>query len=186
MKDTGWTRTVSVAAGILLTVSACSSGRNKPTPENFKAALNSYFTNRSECLFPSAPQFPYEVSPSPTAKAEQKRMDALMAAALVKRKADESIHVYIYSLTPAGERATSRFCYGHRQVTSIDNFTPPEKINNFLQTKVDYHYTVTEVPVWAKTKEIEDAFPDLKKALAGTATGQTTLANAGAGWQVPE
>jgi len=51
---------------------------------------------------------------------------------------------------------------------------------------VDYHYTVTEVPVWAKTKEIEDAFPDLKKALAGTATGQTTLANAGAGWQVPE
>ncbi len=177
---------VAVATGTLLLLGGCSSTQNKPTPENFKSALNTYFANRSECLFPSAPQFPYEVSPSASAKADQKRMDALMNAELVKRKADESIHVYIYSLTPAGERATPRFCYGHREVTSIDNFTPPEKVNGFLQTKVDYHYTVTEVAVWARTKEVQNAFPDLAKAIQGNATGQITMANAGAGWQVPE
>lgn len=186
MKDTNRARTIVVIAIGAMVISGCSSSKTKATPENFHAALDSYFANRYECLFASAPHFPYEVSPSPNAKAEQKRMDALMDAALVKREADKSIHVYIYSLTPAGERATSRFCYGHRQITSIDSFTPPAKTNGFLETQVSYHYTVTEVPVWAKTKEVQDAFPDLAKALAGTATGQTTLANAGAGWQVPE
>jgi hypothetical protein len=186
MKDTKWARTVVVAALIVTLIGGCSSSKTKATPENFQAALNAYFANRSECLFPSAPHFPYEVSPAPNAKTEQKRMDALMKAALVKREADKSINVYIYSLTPAGERATSRFCYGHRQITSIDSFTPPAKTNDFMETQVNYHYTVIEVPVWAKTKEVQDAFPDLAKALAGAATGKTTLANAGAGWQVPE
>jgi hypothetical protein len=186
MKKTGPAWLFLVAGMTAMVVSGCSGSKNKATAENFQAALNTYFANRSQCLFPIALHFPYEVDPSTSPKVEQARMDALMHAALLKREADKSIHVYIYSLTPAGERATSSFCYGHRQITSIDHFTPPAKANGFLETQVSYHYTVTEVPVWAKTKEIQDAFPELEKALAGNATGKTTLANAGAGWQVPE
>lgn len=166
-------------------VTGCSSSKLQPTKENFQAALNTYYATRGECLFPNALSFPFEVSPGADAKGDKMRMDALMNAALVKREADKSINVYVYSLTPAGERAGARFCFGHRQITSIDSFTPPAKANGFLETQVSYHFSMTEVPVWAKTEEMQAAFPDLAKALSGNATGQTTLANAGVGWQVP-
>lgn len=173
-----------IAIGLIL-LAGCSSSKTKPTNENFINGLNAYYANHNDCLFPSALRFPYEVSPGPNAAEDKKKMDALLSAALVKREEDKSIHVSVYSLTPAGTRAGSRFCYGHRQVTSIDSSTPPVKENGLLKTQVAFHYSMTEVPVWAKTDEMQKAFPDLAKALSGQATDHATLANAGVGWQVP-
>ena len=118
---------------------------------------------------------------------DKQRMDAMMKAGLLKEPTeDKSIHVEVYDLTAAGERAAGNFCYGHREITSIDNFTPPTKAaNGMLQSQVAYHYKMMDVPVWAKTDDMLKAFPEMAKALAGDATGQNTLANAGVGWQVP-
>lgn len=174
-----------VVSGIVLLAAGCSS-KTKPTNENFIAGLNTFYASHDDCLFPSALRFPYEVSPGPDAKDDKKRMDALLNAELVKREQDKSIDVNIYSLTAAGTRAGGRFCYGHRQVTSIDGSTPPEKqANGLLETKVTYHYTMMDVPVWAKTTDMQKAFPALATALSGEATGTATLANAGVGWQIP-
>lgn len=171
-------------SSVVLWMAGCSS-KMKPTNENFMAGLNTYYANHDDCLFQSALRFPYEVSPGPDAKADKERMDALLKAALVKREEEQSIHVDIYTLTAAGMRAGGRFCYGHRQVTSIDSFTPPAKSGSFLETQVMYRYTMIDVPVWAKTPEVQKAFPALETALSGAATGQAALANAGVGWQVP-
>ncbi|HEY7405795.1 MAG TPA: hypothetical protein VIB39_19880 [Candidatus Angelobacter sp.] len=185
MKGTTRTRTSFMLAGFVLLAAGCSS-KTKPTEQNFMAGLNAYYATHNECLFSSALRFPYEVSPGPNAKQDKQRMDALMNAGLMKRTEDKSIHVDVYALTAAGERAGGRFCYGHRQITSIDSFTPPEKAaNGFLQSHVTYHYKMMEVPVWVKTDEMMKAFPDMAKALSGEATGENTLANAGVGWQVP-
>jgi hypothetical protein len=184
MKSKTQMRMSFVISSVVLLVAGCSS-KTKPTNENFIAGLNAYYASHDDCLFPNALRFPYEVSPGPDAKDDKKRMDALLNAQLVTREEDRSINVNIYSLTAAGTRAGSRFCYGHRHVTSIDSSTPPEKVNGLLETKVTYHYTMMDVPVWAKTAEMQKAFPALAKALSGEATGQATLANAGVGWQVP-
>jgi|SRR5579885_768149 hypothetical protein len=186
MKDNIQARISLILGTLIFLTAGCSSSKTKPTPENFTAGLNAYYANHNECLFSSALRFPYEVSPGPTAKQDKQRMDALMDAGLMKRTEDRTIHVDVYALTPAGERAGSRFCYGHRQITSIDSFTPPQKnASGFLESHVTYHYKMMEVPVWAKTDEVMKAFPEMTKALSGEATGEATLANAGAGWQVP-
>ena len=54
-------------------------------------------------------------------------MDALTHAGLLEKQSAAAIHVERYTLTPAGEREKGRFCYGHRQVTSVDEFTPAVK-----------------------------------------------------------
>jgi diadenosine tetraphosphatase ApaH/serine/threonine PP2A family protein phosphatase len=151
------------------------------------AGLNTYYANHNDCLYSSALRFPYEVSPGPNAKQDKQRMDALMHAGLTKEPTeDRSIHVEVYALTAAGERAAGRFCYGHREITSIDSSTPPVKnANGLLEAHVTYHYKMMDVPVWAKTDEMLKAFPEMAKALSGDATGEATLANAGVGWQVP-
>ena len=57
-------RTASAfALGLILT--GCSDFK-KPTPKNFTGALNTYFSNHDDCLFPSALRFPYEASTTGT------------------------------------------------------------------------------------------------------------------------
>lgn len=185
MKGTILTQTSIFLAGMALFAAGCSSKATKPTDENFMKGLNAYYANHNDCLFPNALSFPYEVSPGPHAKVDKQRMDALTDAGLMKRTNDISVQINFYTLTAIGQRAAGRFCYGHRHITSIDSFTPPEKVNGMLQTHVTYHYKMMEVPVWARTDQMLKAFPDMANALSGNATGESTLANAGVGWQVP-
>jgi hypothetical protein len=169
----------------LLTLAAGCSSANKPTNENFTNTLNAWYQDHNDCLFPQGHTFPYEVAPGPTAKEEKAQMDSLTDAGLLTRLEDRDMHVSRYSLNLAGNRFAPRFCYGHRQVTSIESFTPPAPRNGFTETTVTYHYTMMDVPVWAGTDQVKAAFPPLAKSLSASPTDQAVLATVGAGWQVP-
>jgi hypothetical protein len=173
------------AACLLLAACGCSSA-NKPTEANFMAALNDFYQNHNDCLFPQGHAFPYEVAPGTTAKQDEKQLDALTDAGMMTRLKDLQMHVERYTLNAAGNRYGPRFCYGHREVTSIVGFTPPGPHDGFTETKVTYRYTMHEVPVWAKSEQVQAAFPDLAQSLGSAPTGHMTLASAGAGWHVPE
>ena len=184
------TRTMRMTAGVgLAAVMVLAGGcntQNKPTPENFTKTLNAWFQDRSDCLFPQGHAWPYEVAPSPTAKEDKKEMDALTDAGLLTRLEDRSMNVERYSLNGlAGQRFAPRFCYGHREVTGIVNFTPPGPKDGFTETTVTYQYVMREVPVWANTDGVKAAFPQLAKSMGSAPTDQITLATVGAGWQVP-
>jgi hypothetical protein len=175
-----------IAAVCAVVLSAGCATDTKPTNAKLEKALNAYFEGHNECLFPSAMRFPYEVSPGSDAKAEKKRLDAMTGAGLLTRQAEMAIKVDRYTLTPLGERVKGRFCYGHRQVTSVDGFTPPVKQGGFLQTTVNYHSKMVDVPVWVQTDDMRAAFPEMAKAISEPQPGQVTMENAGAGWQVPQ
>lgn len=178
---------VFVVSGFwLFAACGCSNSANQPTEKNFVQALNTYYQDRNECLFPQGLEFPYEVAPGPNAKQSKQQMDSLMDAGMFTRLEDRDLHVDSYSLTPIGKRYAPRFCFGHRVVASVVSFTPPGPRNGFTETTVTYRYSMEDVPVWARTDKIEAAFPQLKKALSDDATDQQTLATAGAGWQVPQ
>jgi hypothetical protein len=179
------TKTWALAGFAFLLIAGCGTD-TKPTNEKLEKGLNAYLETHNECLFPMPVKFPYEVSPGTDAKEEAKQMDALTHAGLLEKQSAAAIHVARYTQTPAGERAKARFCYGHREVTSVDGFTAPVKQNGFLQTTVNYHATMMEVPVWAKTDEMRAAFPQMAAAISGPQPGQITMENAGAGWQVPQ
>jgi hypothetical protein len=165
----------------LAVASGCNSGKSAPTPANFIQTLNTSFLTRSECLFPQAPRFPYETSDP----AETKQFDALVKATLLTVAQESAIHVSRYTPTTTGARYAPRFCYGHRNVTAIDAFTPPAPANGFPETRVTYRYTIEDVPIWAKTPAVEAAFPQMAHAISSESTDQAILAQTVAGWTVP-
>jgi len=175
----------STAAILLLLVTGCQS-KTKPTPANFIQALNTNFLTHTECLFSAdPPRFPLEISDT-SDRAKAKQFDALASAQLLTVSKELSIQVARYTPTPAGTEYAPKFCYGHRNVTAIDSFTPPAQANGFPETQVTYRYTLEDVPVWAKTPQVQAAFPEMAKATNGESTGHATLAGTLAGWQVPD
>lgn len=166
----------------LLVASAGCHSKTAATPQNFITGLNAHFVDHPECIFPTAPTFPYETSDM----AEIKQMNTLVTNQLLTASSERSIHASRYTPTAAGARVAPHFCYGHRVITSIDSFTPPAQANGFPETHVVYHYTLEDVPVWAKSQDVRDAYPALAHATSGTATDKATLASTMAGWQVPD
>ena len=176
---TGWIGGVIIAAA--LSLCACHS-KSSPTPENFITGLNAHFADHPDCLLPDAPRFPYET----TDPERTKQLNALVTAQLLKVSVEHDIHASRYVTTPAGDRLAPRFCYGHRVVTAIDSFTPPAPRNGFTETDVVYTYHIEEVPVWAQSQAVKDAFPKMAKQTSGDSTDKATLAGTITGWQVPE
>jgi len=177
------------AACVLLLLAAGCQSKTAATKENFTAALNTYYASHDDCLFPGGLRFPYEVSSkggTTDGPVTAKQLDALTAAGMLEKSDDKELHVNRYTLSVAGARATARFCYGHRVLTSIDSSTEPVKVNGFPETQVEYHYTLMDVPMWAKAESIQSVFPELGKAVKGEGQGKARLSQTMAGWQVPE
>jgi len=166
---------------VVLGTAGCTGGKAAPTTANFTEALNKYFLDHTDCLLTDV-RFPFETSD----REKTKQMDSLIKAHLLEKSEEMSIHASRYTVTTSGTRFAPRFCYGHREITSIDSFTPPAVANGFNETTVTYHYAMKEIPVWAKTPEVQAAFPDMALATSGQASGKATLAQTPAGWQVPE
>jgi hypothetical protein len=166
---------------VLALSSGCNTGKSAPTPANFTQAINNHFLDHTDCLF-SDTRFPFET----TDPEKTKQMDSLVNAHLLDRTVESSIHVSRYTVTTAATRFAPRFCYGHREVTSIDSFTPIAVNDGFKETTVTYSYTMKEVPVWALSHDIQAAFPEMARATSSQVTAKATLAQTPVGWQIPE
>ena len=104
----------------------------------------------------------------------------------MKRQEAKAIGVNRYILTPAGERAGGRFCYGRREVTAVPSFTPPQTVNGQQTTTVTYHYVLRDLPVWADTAAMKDAFPALAKATSASPTDTARLQLTINGWEMAD
>jgi DNA-binding PadR family transcriptional regulator len=175
-------------AGLLaLALLAACNTATKPTDKNFIKALNTYFADHNECLYRQGIRFPYELTASDTsATPNVRQLDALVKAGLLTREQEKELKVKRYALTPTGEKATTRFCYGHRDVTTVDSFASAGVVDGRSAEQVTYHYKMMDVPVWASAPEVEKAFPAMAEALSGQAQDKTTLELTMAGWQVPD
>ncbi len=150
------------------------------------AGLNAYYSGRDECLFTDTLRFPYETSRSDESPSGAKGMDALTASDLMKRQEAKLIGVNRYILTPAGERAGGRFCYGHRQITAVPSFTPPVTEGNMLTTTVTYRYAMRDLPMWAKTDAMRAAFPALAQSTSPDAQSTTKMVLTANGWKLAD
>jgi len=159
----------------------CNS-KTKATPENFTKAINAYYLDRKECLFPNM-RFPYATSdPEMT-----KQMNSLVRSHFLESSYESAVKTTRYRVSTTGERYAPRFCYGHREVTTIDHFTEPQKgPSGFPESTIDYHYELRDVPVWAQSSDIADSFPKMAQVTKNGGTEKITLAQTLSGWQVPE
>jgi hypothetical protein len=174
-----------VFLGITTFLAGCSSFK-QPNEKNFMNALNAYYSHHDECLFTDTLKFPYETAIKDQSGAGSKGMDALTDSLLMKRQEAKQIGVNRYTLTPAGERVGGRFCYGHREVLAVPNFTPPTTVNGHQITTVTYQYRLGDLPVWANTDAMRAAFPVLAKATSSDPQDTAKLELTINGWEIAD
>jgi hypothetical protein len=189
---------LALSAGILLGV-GCNKTDNSNL--NYRMALNHYYAQHPSCLWTEPKKFPVQAATSDDAKTEG--YDALTDAGLLARSTAEkkvfivaSKQVNNYDLSGNGRTAWTpdpsqpgygNFCYGRRDVTSIDSSVPANSPSTGEKTvRVNYHYNIGGVPAWAESQEMKTAFPALNTVLSGSQADQATLVMNGNAWEVAE
>ncbi len=172
----------------------CNNGTN--TDAAYKAAINDHFKAFPACIWHEPKKFPVQAATSDDAKTEG--YDALTQEGLLTRTTAEkkiliiSKQVNNYDLSDSGRTSwtpdTSQpgygnFCYGNREVTSIDNSTPGTNGSGAKTVAVTYHYKIANVAGWANSQEIKTAYPNLAAALNSTASDTATLVMTGDRWE---
>jgi hypothetical protein len=186
--------TTIVCIGTIALAAGCR--KNAVDPSAFKSALNAYYSTKPTCVWANSVKFPAQADTNN--EDQTKGFDALTDAGLLVRTPAEkkrfligSKQVNDYDLSDKGRSTWTadpsqpgygNFCFGHREVTSIDNFTPPD--SDATQYTVNYHDAVTSVADWAGTAEMKTAFPKVADATSGQQAATATLVKSSSGWQV--
>ena len=177
---------------------ALASGCKKQIDQaEFKSAINNSFTGRHECVWPGPIKLPAQAD---TSKDEKTRdYDALTDAGLLIRRSEEkkrflvgSKQVNDYDLSDKGHTAWTpdpnqpgygNFCFGHFNVTAIDNYIPNDP-SNPTQYTVNYRYEVEGIPAWANTPESMRAFPKIAADTSIQTATATLVRGTNGGWAV--
>ncbi|HEY0786660.1 MAG TPA: hypothetical protein VGD62_12380 [Acidobacteriaceae bacterium] len=184
--------------GMALVMAAGCSGKKDATKDNFKKAIASYYNAHPECVWSSPVKFPVEADPN---KGDQTAgYDALTDAGLLTRTSAQkkvfifgSKQVNDYDLSDKGRSVWSpdssqpgygNFCYGHREVTGVDNFVANGEKHGESVANADYHYTVSGISSWADSTEMKTAFPTIQAQESGPKVDKATLVLTDDGWQV--
>jgi hypothetical protein len=188
-----WTLTALGIFAMLTT--GCS--RTDNTDLNYKAAINEHFKAFPACIWSQAKKFPVQAATSDDSKTEG--YDALTQEGLLTRTTAEkkvliiaSKQVNNYDLSEKGRTSWTpdssqpgygNFCYGNREVTSIDNSTPGTNGAGAKTVAVAYHYKITSVAVWANSQEMKTAYPSIDSALGSNPSDTATLVMTGDHWE---
>src|ERR1700756_4403447 len=188
-------RAVLICAATLL-FAGCNKQDNSKM--NYQSAINDYYKAHPACIWQDTKKFPVQAATSDDAKTEG--YDALTDAGLLTRTTGEkkvfivaSKQVNNYDVSDKGRGAWTQdptqpgyanFCYGHRDVTSIDNVTTGADSSGNKTAQVSYHYKISDTATWANTQEMKSAFPDLAAALSGPQAANASLTMTGDHWQL--
>jgi hypothetical protein len=189
-------RVLALAVCGVIVVAGCRK-TNTVDKSAFKSAINDYLGAHQECVWSDPIKFPAQAD---TSKDDQTReFDALTDAGLLVRQSAEkkrfligSKQVNDYDLSDKGRSTWTadqtqpgygNFCFGHREVTMIDSFTPADS-PDATQYSVNYHYDVATVPAWASTPEMKTAFPKIANDISGQQVAMANLVKSSNGWQV--
>ena len=177
------TATYALGAALLL---AAGCKKTTDNNSNYKSAINNYLATNQSCLWPSSQKFPDQVN---TDSDKTAAYDALYNQGLLVRTTAEkkkllglvSKQVTDFDLSDKGrsswtasqaDPSTGNFCYGHREVSSIDSATATGDQPG-ATASVAYHYTFSSVPDWAKDGGVQNSFPNVQHNLAGGAATAT-------------
>jgi len=182
-------------SAVIVLAAGCHS--NTVDKAFFKSAINNYLGAHPECVWNDPIKLPAQADTSNDMQTWG--YDALTDAGLLVRTSAEkkrfllgSKQVNNYDLSAKGRSTWTadsshpgygNFCFGHREVTTVDSFTPPDTAS-VTQYTVNYHYDVAGVPSWASSAEMKTAFSKLAADTSGQQTATATLVKSSDGWQV--
>jgi hypothetical protein len=172
----------AMAGALVLLGSGCGDKREM-SKSNFAHVLNEDYAANADCLFTRPLPYPFEMQAGDKLMADvHTKLDALTAAGLLTRSSQNGTLRYELTLTGQQVPGNGRFCYGKREVTSVDSYTPPTEFHGNRFTKVEYHFVEKGRPDWAKVQAIQAAFPAVAKAVADEPVDNATLVLTDDGW----
>lgn len=170
---------------------------NSVNQNAFRSAINDYLSSHQECVWGDPVKLPAQATTSD--EEQTKGYDALTDAGLLTRTSAEkkrfligSKQVNDYDLSQQGRSVWTadptqpgfgNFCFGHREVTTVDGFTPADDADANRYT-VNFHYDVAGVPGWASSAEMKTAFPKIAADMSGQQAATAVLVKSDKGWQV--
>jgi hypothetical protein len=185
----------ALIVGLLtLGIAGCNTGGS--TDLNYKTAINDHFKAFPACIWSETKKFPVQAATSDDAKTEG--YDALTQEGLLTRTTAEKKVIIIskqvnnYDLSDKGRTSWTpdssqpgygNFCYGNREVTSIDNSTLGTNGAGAKTVDVTYHYKLANVPSWATSQEMSTAYPSMASALGSNPSDRATLVMTGEHWE---
>lgn len=192
------TRTkIGVLALTLFTLMVAGCNKADNSDLNYKAAINDHFKAFPACIWSQPKKFPVQAATSDDAKTEG--YDALTQEGLLTRTTAEkkvliiaSKQVNNYDLSDKGRTSWTpdssqpgygNFCYGTREVTSIDNSTLGTNGSGAKTVTVAYHYKIANVASWASSQEMKTAYPSIDTALSSNPSDTATLVMTGDHWE---
>jgi hypothetical protein len=190
------TKSCFLALGILAMLSTgCNTGSN--TDLSYKTAINDHFKAFPTCIWSEAKKFPVQAATSDDSKTEG--YDALTQEGLLNRTTAEkkvliiaSKQVNNYDLSEKGRTSWTpdssqpgygNFCYGNREVTSIDNSTLGTNGAGAKTVDVVYHYHIGNVAGWANSAAMKTAYPSISTALDSNPSDRGRLVMTGDRWE---
>jgi hypothetical protein len=190
------TRNFVIASALLALITVgCNKGDNNDL--NYRTAINDHFKAFPACLWSTPKKFPVQAATSDDAKTEG--YDALTQEGLLTRTTAEkkvfivaSKQVNNYDLSDKGRTTWTpdttqpgygNFCYGNREVTSIDNATPGTNGSGAKTVTVNYHYKIANVAGWANSPEMKTAYPQIAETLGSNPADTATLVMTGDRWE---
>ena len=172
----------AIAGALVLLGSGCGDKREM-SKQNFAHVLNEDYSANADCLFTKSLPYPFEMQASDKLLGDvHTKLEALTAAGLLTRTDHDGNLRYELTLTGQQVPGNGRFCYGKRQVTSVDNYSTPTEFHGNRFTKVDYHFIEKGRPDWAKVQAIQTAFPAVAKVVVDQPVDQATLVLTEDGW----
>src|SRR5580700_5099083 len=157
MSSTGMHKYAIVLAVLALATVGCNNGSN--TDLSYKTAINEHFKAFPVCIWSQPKKFPVQAATADDSKTEG--YDALTQEGLLTRSTAEkkvfivaSKQVNNYDLSDKGRTSWTadssqpgygNFCYGNREVTSIDNSTPGTNGAGAKTVEIAYRYKIANV-----------------------------------------
>jgi hypothetical protein len=172
----------------------CNNGTNNDL--NYRTAINDHFKAFPSCIWSQSKKFPVQAATSDDAKTEG--YDALTQEGLLTRTTAEKKIIIIskqvnnYDLSDKGRSSWTadssqpgygNFCYGNREVTSIENSTLGTNGQGAKTVDVAYQYKIANVPTWATSQEMATAYPSMAAALGANPSDRATLVMTGDHWE---
>jgi hypothetical protein len=174
---------LAAIAGVFTLLGSGCGDKREMSKENFAHVLNEDYSANADCLFAKSLSYPFEMQAGDKLLGEvHTKLEALAAAGLLNRTSQGGQLRYELTLTGRQVPGNGRFCYGKRQVTSVDGYTAPKEFHGNRFTKVEYHFIEKDSPTWAKVRAIQTAFPDVAKAVADEPVDKATLVLTPDGW----
>jgi hypothetical protein len=178
-----------------LVTTGCNNGSN--TDLSYKAAINDHFKAFPVCIWSQSKKFPVQAATADDSKTEG--YDALTQEGLLTRTTAEkkvliiaSKQVNNYDLPDKGrgtwtpdssQPGYGNFCYGNREVTSIDSSTLGTNGAGAKTVDITYHYQIANVATWANSQEMKTAYPSIAAALGTNPSDRATLVMTGDHWE---